>query len=332
MQKKKSKSAKGKERPGLERENSSDSLASDSKPKKRTSEVKESTKDSKKQRREDIKDTSKKKGEVKDLKKKLKEESKESKHLQKGKYSSLRLDDESSMPDDSFSQGADIEDLDSDNSEDKHKTCHRKEPLEERMSWISVQQPDSSSNTDDSSEIKVKSKTKKHKKGENLEDSRKVDRYFEKKSTHKKQKTQEKAKAAVELDSKRPTIPAPVQKCPKLSLDERGRKSIDSAGEVSSNTKLKSKEAKLSQSSARDVPQKSTVAESKEKKLNLRDEEERMKERPSEHCVGESLFEKFTLHPESTKGGSTVSKKNLSKSTLNIEEASKERGTSSKVI
>ncbi|XP_020657679.3 M-phase phosphoprotein 8 [Pogona vitticeps] len=326
MQKKKSKSAKGKERPGLECENSSDSLASDSKPKKRTSELKESTKDFKKQRREDIKDTNKKKGEVKDGKKKLKEESKESKHLQKGKYSSLQLDDESSMPDDFFPQAADIEDLDSDNSEDKRKTCHGKEPLEkERMSWISVEQPDSSSNTDDSSEIKVKRKKKKHKKGENLEDSRKVDRYSEKKSAHKKQKIQEKAKVVAELDSKRPMTPTPVQKSPKLLLDDRGRKSIDSVGELSGNIKLKSKDTKVGQSSARDVPQKSTVAENKEKKLNWRDDEERFKDRSSEHSVGESLFEKFTLDPETNKGGSTISKKNLSKSTLNID--SKERGT-----
>ncbi|KAJ7320167.1 hypothetical protein JRQ81_019678 [Phrynocephalus forsythii] len=260
----------------------------------------------------------------------MKDESKESKHVQKGKYSSLQLDDDSSMPDDSFSQAADIEELDSDNSEDKRKTCHGKETLEEeRMSWISVQQPDSSSNTDDSSDMKVKRKKKKHKKSENLEDSRKVDRYSEKKSTHKKQKTQEKAKAAPELDSKRPTTPAPVQKSTKLPLDERGRKSIDSAGEASGSTKLKSKEAKLGQSSARDLPQKSTVAESKERNLNRRDEEERMKERPSEHCVGQSLFEKFTLDPEN-KGGSIVSKKNLSKSTLSMEEALKERGALSK--
>uniref|UniRef100_A0A8C6X480 M-phase phosphoprotein 8 n=1 Tax=Naja naja TaxID=35670 RepID=A0A8C6X480_NAJNA len=123
MQKKKNKLGKVKEKPFLECENSSDSLASDSKPKKRTSESKEEIKDSKKQRREDVKDNSKKK-ESKDGKKKMKEESKENKHMQKGKHSINHLDGESSMQDDSFSHPADFEseDLDSDSSEEKHKT------------------------------------------------------------------------------------------------------------------------------------------------------------------------------------------------------------------
>ncbi|XP_062983113.1 M-phase phosphoprotein 8 isoform X2 [Elgaria multicarinata webbii] len=331
MQKKKSKSAKGKERPGLERENSSDSLASDSKPKKRSSESKEDTKDYKKQRKEDIKDMGKKKGEVKDGKKKLKEESKETKHLQKGKSSAHQLDAESSVLDDSFSPAADNEsvELDSDSSEEMRQTPPRKDQLEERsVPWVAIQQPDSSSSTDDSSEVKVKRKKKKHKKSEELEESRKMDKYLEKKSTHKKQKAPEKAKAPAELENKRPSTPAPVQKGSRLSMDERGRKSIDSAGEVSN--KMKSKVAKSSQSHARDAPQKSTVAESKEKNINWRADEEKMKERSSQHSVGESLFEKFILDPECSKGGSTVSKKTLSKSDLNAEDVPKERGTLSK--
>ncbi|XP_044297712.1 M-phase phosphoprotein 8 isoform X4 [Varanus komodoensis] len=243
MQKKKSKSAKGKERPGFEREHSSDSLASDSKPKKRTSESKEDTKDFKKQRKEDTKDTSKKRGEVKDAKKKLKEESKEMKHLQKAKTIAHQLDAESSVLDDAFSQAADNEsvDLDSDSSEEKHKTSPGKEQLEERsILWASVQQPDSSSSTDDSSEVKVKKKKKKYKKFEELEESRKVDRHLEKKSAHKKQKASEKAKAPAELDNKRPATP--VQKSVKLSADERGRKSVDSAGEEKEAKRSEAKE------------------------------------------------------------------------------------------
>ncbi|XP_044297707.1 M-phase phosphoprotein 8 isoform X1 [Varanus komodoensis] len=331
MQKKKSKSAKGKERPGFEREHSSDSLASDSKPKKRTSESKEDTKDFKKQRKEDTKDTSKKRGEVKDAKKKLKEESKEMKHLQKAKTIAHQLDAESSVLDDAFSQAADNEsvDLDSDSSEEKHKTSPGKEQLEERsILWASVQQPDSSSSTDDSSEVKVKKKKKKYKKFEELEESRKVDRHLEKKSAHKKQKASEKAKAPAELDNKRPATP--VQKSVKLSADERGRKSVDSAGEVSNNSKLKSREVKSSQLYAKDVPQKSTVAEGKEKNINWRADDEKMKERSSQHSVGESIFEKFVLDSECNRGGSTVSKKSLSKSDLNAEDIPKERGMLSK--
>nr|XP_016848122.1 PREDICTED: M-phase phosphoprotein 8 isoform X1 [Anolis carolinensis] len=322
MQKKKSKPAKWKERPGLERENSSDSLASDSKPKKRTLELKEDMKESKKQRREDTKEATKKKGEVKDGKKKLKE----SKSLQKGKHGS-HLDLDSSTWDDS--QAADTEDLDSDSSEDKHNVCSEKERFkEERMSWVSVQQPDSSSSTDDSFELKVKRKKKKHKKAEELEDGKKVDKHLEKKSTHKKQKGPEKAKATAETDTRKPATPAAVPKGMKLSIDERGHKSTDSAGEVSSNAKLKHKEAK--QSHAKDVLQKSTVIEGKEKNANWRVDEEKMKEKPSHHPVGESLFEKFTLDPECSKGGAMGSKKNISKSGLNAGDGAQERSTLSK--
>uniref|UniRef100_A0A8C6VNT7 M-phase phosphoprotein 8 n=1 Tax=Naja naja TaxID=35670 RepID=A0A8C6VNT7_NAJNA len=204
MQKKKNKLGKVKEKPFLECENSSDSLASDSKPKKRTSESKEEIKDSKKQRREDVKDNSKKK-ESKDGKKKMKEESKENKHMQKGKHSINHLDGESSMQDDSFSHPADFEseDLDSDSSEEKHKT-----PGKYWLEEVSLHQPDSTSSTDDSSEIRVKKKKKKRKKSAELDENRKVDKSLEKKSTQKKQKVPEKTKAAPELENKRPFISA----------------------------------------------------------------------------------------------------------------------------
>ncbi|XP_054829725.1 M-phase phosphoprotein 8 isoform X2 [Eublepharis macularius] len=336
MRKKKSKSGKGKEKPGLERENSSDSLASDSKPKKRTSEAKEDTKDFKKQRREDSKDSSKKKGEFKDLKKKIKEDHKENKHFQKDKSSALQLEDESSVLDYSFSQPADTEsvDLDSDSSEEKHKIFPGKaEAEEENVPRISAveKQPDSSASSDESSEVKVKKKKKKHKRAEEFEDSRKVetkDKHLDKKSTHKKQKSSEKGKSTAELENKRPATPALVQKGLKLSTDERGRKSIDSAWEVSNHTKQKNKEAKFGQTHARDVLlQKSAVLDGKEKSANWRADEEKTKERRS---LGESLFEKFVLDPDYSKGGSTVSKKGLSKNDVNTEDISKDRSILSK--
>ncbi|KAM6446810.1 M-phase phosphoprotein 8 isoform 2-T2 [Liasis olivaceus] len=330
IQKKKTKLAKVKEKPGLERENSSDSLASDSKPKKRTSESKEDIKDSKKQRREDIKDNSKKK-EVKDGKKKMKEESKENKHMQKGKHSVNHLDAESSMQDDSFSQAADFEseDLDSDSSEEKYRTPSGKYRLEEEA-FVSVQQPDSTSSTDDSSEMRVKKKKKKHKKVEELEENRRGDKILEKKNTQKKQKAPEKTKAAPELENKRPSISALAQKALKLSVDERGCKPGDTVGEVSNNTKLKSKEGKSIQSYSGNVLQKSAIPESKEKNINWRTDEEKIKEKPSQHSLGESLFEKFTMDVECSKGESMVGKKNLSKSELNVEETPKERSILSK--
>uniref|UniRef100_A0A8C5WRG3 Chromo domain-containing protein n=1 Tax=Laticauda laticaudata TaxID=8630 RepID=A0A8C5WRG3_LATLA len=327
MQKKKSKLGKVKEKPFLECENSSDSLASDSKPKKRTSESKEEIKDSKKQRREDIKDNKKK--ESKDGKKKMKEESKENKHMQKGKHSINHLDGESSMQDDSFSQAADFEseDLDSDSSEEKHKTPSGKYWLEE----VSVHQADSTSSTDDSSEIRIKKKKKKRKKSSELDENRKVDKSLEKKSTQKKQKVPEKTKAA-ELENKRLFISAPAQKPFKLSVDERGCRPNDTGGEGSNNTKWKSKEAKAVQSYGGNVLQKAAIPESKEKNTNWRSDEEKIKEKPSQYSLGENLFEKFIMDMEGSKGGSMVVKKNLSKIELNVEEVPKERGTLPKVI
>nr|XP_056714650.1 M-phase phosphoprotein 8 [Euleptes europaea] len=336
MRKKKSKLVKGKDRPGLECENSSDSMASDSKPKKRTSEVKEDSKVSKKQRREDSKDSSKRKGEFKDIKKKTKEESKENKHFQKDKSSAPQLDIEPSLLDDSFSRGVDYEtlELDSDSSEEKHKIFPGKDQAKEestpRVPAVE-KQPDSSTSTDDSSEVKVKRKKKKHKRAEESEDSRKVDtkdKHLEKKSMHKKQKPPEKAKSATELEHKRSATPAPVQKGSKLSNDERGHKSTDSAGELSSHVKQKNKEPKSGQSHTRDaLLQKSAVSDGKEKSANWRADEEKMKER---HSLGESLFEKFVLDSDGSKGGSTVSKKGLSKNDLNAEDVSKDRSTLSK--
>ncbi|KAK9402427.1 M-phase phosphoprotein 8 [Crotalus adamanteus] len=319
IQKKKTKLGKVKEKPVLECENSSDSLASDSKPKKRTSESKEDIKDSKKQRREDIKDHSKKK-ESKDGKKKMKEESKENKHMQKGKHGIHHLDGESSMRDDFFFQAANFEseDLDSDSSEEKYKIPSGKYQLEE----VAVHQPDSTSSTDDSCEIRVKRKKKKHKKAAELDENRKVDKSLEKKSTQKKQKIPEKTKASPELENKRPFTSAPAQKPLKLSVDERGCRPSDTGGEGSS-MKLKSKEAKPGQSYGGNVLQKAAIPESKEKNINWRSDEERIK---SQYSLGENLFEKFIMDIDCSKGGSTVGKKNFSKNELNVDETPKEKG------
>ncbi|KAJ6662366.1 hypothetical protein lerEdw1_012530 [Lerista edwardsae] len=333
MKKRKSKSIKGKEKPALECENSSDSLASDSKPKKRISETKEDTKDSKKQRREDIKDTSKKKGD-KDVKKKLKEESK---HLHKEKYSVLQLNSESSVLNDSIFRSANKKnvDLDSDSSEEKQRMSPGKDHVEEEsVSSVSIaeKQPDSSSSTDDSFDVQVKRKKKKYKKLEELEQSRKVDtrdKHLEKKNTLKKQKVPEKIKVTAELECKKTAAEKTVQKGSKLYIEDHGRKSIDSSGEGSNHTKLKTKESKVGHAFAREVPQKPTVADSEEKNTSWR-AEEKTKERPSVHTVGESLFEKFILDTEYNKGGSTVSKKNICKNEQNTEDTPKERSMLSK--
>ncbi|KAM6384832.1 M-phase phosphoprotein 8 isoform 1-T1 [Alca torda] len=252
LKKKKSKSAKLKEKPRTECENSSDTLVSDSKPKKRTSETKEDSKDPKKQRKEDNKEIKKKKGEVKDLKIKSKEDSKENKKSRKEKYGDVQFDSESSTLDDVFSQGTDNEnsELNSENKDEKQKVISGEERLEQELAEkdsIADRHLDgSASNEDDSIDVKIKRKKKKIQKAEDYkEEGRKVetqDVYLEKKSMHKKQKGQEKVKTVPgELEKVSPA-PSPVQKGLKLSADERGCKSTDSAGEEKEVTKTETKE------------------------------------------------------------------------------------------
>lgn len=223
-------------------------MVSDSKPKKRTSETKEDSKDPKKQRKDDTKEIKKKKGEVKDVKVKSKEDSKENKKSRKEKQD-VQFDSESSTLDDALSQGTDNEasDLYSENKEEKQKVKCGKERLEQEIAekdGIADRHLDgSASNEDDSIEVKVKRKKKKNQKIEDYKDEgRKVETkdtyYLEKKSMHKRQKGQEKVKTVAAELEKASAAPAPVQKGLKLSTDERGRKSMDSAGEVSNVTTL----------------------------------------------------------------------------------------------
>ncbi|XP_069739594.1 M-phase phosphoprotein 8 [Phaenicophaeus curvirostris] len=248
--KKKSKSAKLKEKPRTECENCSDALVSDSKPKKRTSESKEDSTDPKKQRKEDSKEIKKKKGEVKELKIKSKEDSKENQKSRKEKHGDVQFDSESSAPDDVFSQGTDNEnsDLNSESKDEKEKVISAEERLEQA---VAEKDPagdrhldGTASNEDDN--IDVKRKKKKVQKAEDCkEESRKVetlDTYLEKKSLHKRQKGQDKVKVVPgELEKVSPTQ-SPVQKCLKLSADERGCKSTDSAGEEKEVKKTEIKE------------------------------------------------------------------------------------------
>ncbi|XP_075274886.1 M-phase phosphoprotein 8 isoform X4 [Opisthocomus hoazin] len=251
LKKKKSKPAKLKEKPRTECENSSDTLVSDSKPKKRTSDTKEDSRDPKKQRKEDIKETRKRKGEVKDSKIKSKD-SKENKKSRKEKHGDVQFDSESSTLDDVFSQGTDNEnsDLSSENKDDKQKVMIGEGRLEqeiaEKDSIADRHLDGSASNEDDSIDVKFKRKKKKIQKAEDYkEEGRKVetqDTCLEKKSMHKRQKGQEKVKIVPGELEKVPPAPSPVLMGMKLSPDERGRKSTDSAGEEKEVKKIETKE------------------------------------------------------------------------------------------
>ncbi|KAM9566194.1 M-phase phosphoprotein 8 isoform 2-T2 [Guaruba guarouba] len=249
LKKKMSKSAKLKEKPRTEREDSSDTLVLDSTPKKRTSETKEDAKDPKKQRKEDTREVKKKKGEVKDLKINSKEDFKENKKSQKEKDGDVQFGSESGILDDVFSQGTDNEnsDLNFENKDEKQKVVSGEERLEqeiaEKDSIADTHLDGSASNEDDSIDEKVKRKKKVILKAE--EEGKKVeaqDTYLENKNMHKKQKSQEKVKILTEELEKVSPAPSPVQKGLKLSSDVRGCKSTDSAVEEKEVKKIETKE------------------------------------------------------------------------------------------
>ncbi|KAM6290324.1 M-phase phosphoprotein 8 [Porphyrio hochstetteri] len=246
MKKKNCKSAKPKEKPKTDCENSSDSLVSDSKPKKRTSDSKEDSKDPKKQRKEDTKEIKKKKGDIKDVKTK----SKEDKKSRKEKHGDVLFDSESSTLDDVFSQGTDNEnsELNSEDKYEKQKVVSGEERLEpeiaEKDSVADRCLDGSASNEDDSIDGKVKRKKKKFQKTEDDKESgRKVETQdLEKKCMLKKQKGQEKVTMVMGELEKVSSAPSPVQKTLKLGVDERGCKSLDSVREEKEIKKTETKE------------------------------------------------------------------------------------------
>ncbi|KAM6438478.1 M-phase phosphoprotein 8 isoform 2-T2 [Rhynochetos jubatus] len=250
LKKKKSKSAKLKEKPRTECENSSDSLVSDSRQKKRTSETKEDSKDPKKQKKEDTKDIKKKKGEVKDLKIKSKEDSKENKKSQKENQGDVQFDLNSLKHLILFSQGTNNEnsDLNAENKDENQKIISGEERLEQEITeenCVADRQLDGSASNDDSIEVKRKKKVI-QKAEHHKEEGRKVesqDSSLEKKSMHKKPKGQEKVKMVPgESEENVSPAPSPVQKGVKVSAEERGRKSTDSAGEEKELKKTETKE------------------------------------------------------------------------------------------
>ncbi|XP_065586168.1 M-phase phosphoprotein 8 isoform X1 [Cyrtonyx montezumae] len=260
--KKKSKSAKVKEKARTECESSSDTLGLDSKPKKRTSETKEDSKDPKKQKKEDSKEVKKKKGEVKDVKIKTKEDSRESKKSWKEKQGDVPADLEQSALDGALFQEIDNESpvLHSENKEEEQQVKCEKEGVEEEIAEkdsIANRQLDGSvSNEDGSAEVKVKRKKKKNQKMEDYkEEGRKVEikeGCLEKKSTLKKQKSQEKVKVVAAELEKVAAAPVSMQKALKVSAEEKGCKSTDSAEEEKEVKKTEMKEKSLKKESEKE--------------------------------------------------------------------------------
>ncbi|KAM4795459.1 M-phase phosphoprotein 8 isoform 2-T2 [Rhinophrynus dorsalis] len=229
MKKKKSKSGKSKEKSKLDSE-SSENLSPESKPKKRTSDGKEDL-NNKKQRKDEFKES--KKSRKEDLKEKA--EYKERKH-KKEKLSELEQSShDSQISPQPVTESADVSmDL---LTEDRKPSM---EDQDNRDQEVVHDMPDQQLSEvqameDDADEVKMKKKKKKHKKlkterGEESKRSPSEELQVEKKSSQKKQKHVEKVKDLPTLE-KLPSLPAPIQKSSRASMDDKARWSVDSVSE-----------------------------------------------------------------------------------------------------
>lgn len=237
MKKKKAKTGKLKDKSKPDLESSSESLVFDLRTKKRISEAKEELKESKKPKKEDIKELKKvKKGEVRDLKTKLREDSKENRKTKKEKGVESQLESESSVLNDSPFQEDDNEEIHSDSREEKQKVKSVKDKAgQNAVQDVFDKEPDGFVSADEDVDVKAKRKRKKLRKTEELKESKTLENrnlFLEKKAIYKKQRNQDKSKSTTELDKLLPA-PAQTQKSSRAGVEERGLRSTDSAGEVS---------------------------------------------------------------------------------------------------
>lgn len=240
LKKKKAKTGKLKDKSKPDLESSSESLVFDLRTKKRISEAKEEIKESKKPKKEDTKETKElkkvKKGEGRDLKAKIREDSKENRKTKKEKCVESQLESESSVLNDSPSQEDDNEDFHSDNREEKQKIKSAKDKAgQDAIQDVFDKQPDGSVSADEDADVKAKRKRKKLRKTEELRESKTLENrnlFLEKKPIHKKQRSQDRGRSTTELDKLIPA-PAQTQKSSRAGVEERGLRSTDSAGEVS---------------------------------------------------------------------------------------------------
>ncbi|XP_049723320.1 M-phase phosphoprotein 8 isoform X3 [Elephas maximus indicus] len=250
LKKKKAKTGKLKEKSKSDLESFSENLVFDLRTKKRILEAKEELKELKKPKKDDIKETKElkkvKKGEIRDLKTKVREDFKENRKTKKDKGIESQLESESSVFNDSLSQDDDIEELHSENKEEKQKIKSTKDKSGQDIipGVVFDKQPDGKVSADEDTDFRAKRKKKKLRKTEEHKDSNKLenkDLFLEKKNTHKKQRNQDKGKSNIEFDK---AIPASsqTQKSSKLGGEERGHRSADSPGEEKETKRSELKE------------------------------------------------------------------------------------------
>lgn len=206
--------------------------------KKRIFEAKEELKESKKLKKDDIKEAKElkkvKKWEIRDLKIKIKEDSKENRKTRKEKCVESQLDSESDVLNDLSFQEGDSENLQSDNREEKLKIKSGKDKagLDAAQDAVLDKHPDSSGSADEDADVRGRRNKKKPRKAEESKKLENKNLSLEKKNAHKKLRNQDKSRSIPESDNLTLGL-AETQKNSKVGGEERGLRSTDSAGEVS---------------------------------------------------------------------------------------------------
>ncbi|KAK7800354.1 hypothetical protein U0070_019108 [Myodes glareolus] len=236
LKKKKAKLGKLKDKFKSELENTSENLGFDVRTKKRILEVKEELKDSKKSKKDDLKKT--KRAEIRDLKFKIREDVKENRKTKKERSVESTLESESPVPYESLCPVDDGEDWLSANREEnqKIKTVKDKTGLDTVQEGIFEKQLDGLVSTEEDAGARVRRKKKKPRKFEELQEIKKLENlntFLERKIIPKKQRHQDKGRSNLELSKLPSSVSAQALKGSRLSGEEKGLRSSDSAEESS---------------------------------------------------------------------------------------------------
>nr|XP_028693292.1 M-phase phosphoprotein 8 isoform X3 [Macaca mulatta] len=250
LKKKKAKAGKLKDKSKSDLESSLESLVFDLRTKKRISEAKEELKESKKPKKDEVKETKElkkvKKGEIRDLKTKTREDPKENRKTKKEKCVESQVESESSVLNDSAFPEDDSEGLHSDSREEKQNTKTARERAGQDIGLEhGFEKPlDSAMSAEEDTDVRGRRKKKTPRKAEDTRESRKPENknaFLEKKTVPKKQRNQDRGKSAAESEKLMP-VSAQTPKGWRLSGEERGFWSTDSAEEDKETKKTESKE------------------------------------------------------------------------------------------
>ncbi|XP_011928783.1 PREDICTED: M-phase phosphoprotein 8 isoform X3 [Cercocebus atys] len=248
LKKKKAKAGKLKDKSKSDLESSLESLVFDLRTKKRISEAKEELKESKKPKKDEVKETKElkkvKKGEIRDLKTKTREDPKENRKTKKEKCVESQVESESSVLNDSAFPEDDSEGLHSDSREEKQNTARERAGQDTGLEHGFEKPLDSAMSAEEDTDVRGRRKKKTPRKAEDTRESRKLENknaFLEKKTVPKKQRNQDRGKSAAESEKLMP-VSAQTPKGWRLSGEERGFWSTDSAEEDKETKKTESKE------------------------------------------------------------------------------------------